>query len=80
MMKLRDAVITAIEEDEEVELDYREESDKGNFCLQCYLLVHSPLHHDENVGQDLIMETSEGGLADLHEEELSLWASVRVLK
>ena len=62
MMKIRDAVITAIEEDQEVELDYREESDKGNFYLQCYLLVHPPLRHDENVGQDLIMETSEGGV------------------
>ena len=61
MMKIRDAVITVIEEDQEVELGYCEESDKGNFYLQCYLLVHPPIRHDENVGQDLIMETSEGG-------------------
>ena len=78
MMKIRDAVITVIEEDQEVELGYCEESDKGNFYLQCYLLAHPhpPLHQDENVGQDLIMEKSEGGLADLHEEEISLWALV----
>ena len=28
--EIRDAVVTAIEEDKEVELDEREESDKGN--------------------------------------------------